>query len=160
VDQDEQRNSAEWVFWWSLVYGANLVLPLPLSLAVCGKGGQVGVMFGAGLVWAVGLIVCLRPGRLRGVLLRGASVVAWTQFCPVLQIGAGLLALWTGDEVARSLNLQVEGPVAEVGFFLVTLLTAQPLLLAAFVFGGGHRLLFDDPDGGDDPPGDEPATSP
>ena len=77
-------------------------------------------------------------------------MVAMCQPCPVLQIGSGILAVFSSSQLF-GLSLSGRGP-AELGAFVVTLLTAMPLLLTSFVVGGGHRLILGtEDDSGADP---------
>jgi hypothetical protein len=113
------------------------------------------MLFAVGLCWVVGLVACVRFPRLSSVLITGGTIVAFTQFFPVLQVLAGALAIATFKRLTGDGLTPGTGPVAG---FVITLWTAFPLLLAAFVFGGGHRLIRSASlEGGDD---DEPTIGP
>jgi hypothetical protein len=132
---------------WTDVYVANVFLPLVIGGLVTSNGGSLGMLCAVLTIWAVGLVVCTRAARLGRVLFAGGKVVAVCQLFPVLQVVSACCAFWAWNAVGGTLNRG--GLMSEVGGFAVTLLTAQPLLLAAFVFGGGHRLLIEWRDDGD-----------
>jgi hypothetical protein len=137
ISREQWDRAAE----WTGLYAANLVIPLLIGRVATAYGGGLGMLSAVVAVWAAGLVVCARTVRLSGILFYGAGVVALCQMVPVLQIVAGYFALRAWSAVGGALD---EGGVkSEVGGFAVTLMTAQPLLLAAFVFGGGHRLLVE-----------------
>jgi hypothetical protein len=126
---------------WSGIYGLNLFVPLPLGLLVIRDGsGWIGMLFAVALCWATGLVVCTQFPRLYSVLSPGGVLIAFTQFFPVLQIIAGAVAIGTYEDLGGDNVLQTG--LQAIGGFVVTLWTAFPLLLAAFVLGGGFRLVL------------------
>jgi hypothetical protein len=92
--------------------------------------------------WAAGLFVCYRSRRAAEVLVRGGTRVAISQAFPVLQVGAGILAMSCWNQVTGYASFTAGGLRAEVSGFGVTLITGSMLFLTAAVFGGGLRLLF------------------
>src|SRR5262245_37971278 len=130
---------------WSGVFAANLVVPLFLGLQATRNGGATGMACAILVYWTGGLTICLRASRLGAVLIRGGGRVALCQFLLMPHLAAGLFAIWFWTDLIGQPPLPWGGPSAEVGGFVVTLVTALPLLVAAFFFGGGLRLLADPP---------------
>lgn len=134
---------------WARVYLANLIVPFLIALVLTHRheGGCFGALAAAGVVGATGFICCGWFPRLGGVLIRGARVLAFTQFFPILHLGSLTVAVLTWFE-AFGFRLSTVSSVREVAFFGVALLAALPLFFLAFVFGGGHGLVIamdDDP---------------
>jgi hypothetical protein len=130
---------------WTGVFAANLVVPLFLGLQETRNGGATGMACAVLICWAGGLVICVRGGRLGSVLIRGGGWVALSQFLLIPQVAAGMFSIWFWTDMIGQPPLFRGGPSAEVGGFVVTIVTALPLLIAAFFFGGGGRLLSDPP---------------
>ncbi|HJZ93852.1 MAG TPA: hypothetical protein VKE40_23465 [Gemmataceae bacterium] len=130
---------------WSGVFAANLVVPLFLGLQATSSGGATGMACAILVCWVAGLAFCVQGGRLGSVLIRGGRRVALCQFLLMPHIAAGFFALWFWTDMIDQPPLPKGGPWAEMGGFVVTLLTALPLVIAAILFGGGARLLSDPP---------------
>ncbi len=125
-----------WVAAWSLVFAMNLPFPLALGLAVTEGGGRIGMGLAAMMLWTAGLAAGSWSERLRAVMLSGGSLVALFQIIfPVLQVVAGVIGLQSWSGVAGVGGLEIRGPNAEFGGFLVTLTTGQLLVTAALVCG-------------------------
>jgi hypothetical protein len=150
---------AEWspAFEWSCVFAANLFVPLPLGLLITADGGWVGMIAAVLVCWVAGLVLCMRPGRLGRVLIVGGSLVACAQMFLIPHIVVGMLALWVCHSIAEAAQFPRTGLWAEVGGFAATLLTAQPLLLAALWLGGVRRLFSEPPAGAESPDYAEPT---
>lgn len=141
LDTDQTPGwSAERAALWTGVFFVNLPVPMLLGLVVTSnKGGATGMFAAVTAVFSAGLVLCGCFPRLGQVLIRGAGAVALLQTVPLLQVGAGVLAIaaweyafgWPDNSLAT-----------EATVFGMTLSTAMPLLLAALVFGGGHRLIL------------------
>lgn len=126
--------SLEWptLIAWPFVFGLNLIVPLIFAWDVTQEHGQWGMAVAvfAMLVsgWALG---CFRPVWLRRVVM-GGIFVAGTQFIPILQVVAGMVAL-----------LVVSGPISnEFMGCVVTLLVGGQLLAVAAGVGLVLSLLF------------------
>ena len=144
VEPEEPRCPAG---WWTAVYAANLVLPLTVGVPMTTKsaGGLVGMLAALVVVWLVGVGGCYHLPRAAEAVAVGGMYVAMLQFLPCLHVaalGVGLFG-WVG--VTGESPLRAPGWRSELGAFAVTLLTALFLLLVAWVFGGGPRLLFAPP---------------
>jgi hypothetical protein len=85
---------------------------------------------------SAGLVLCQRPGRFRLALVIGATAVGLSQVVPVLHIVAGVVAIETWEFASgANVNVTTGRGLSEVGGFAVTVMTAQPLILAALLFG-------------------------
>jgi hypothetical protein len=126
---------------WSCVLFLNLLIPVLLGLDATSTNGAAGMMAGIAVCWLVGLAVCVVAPRWEAVFFQGGLVVAASQFFPILQFAAGIFGLWAWESIAPDVRLHSDGLSGLVAGFAVTLLTAQPLLIAAWLFGGGIRML-------------------
>ena len=126
------------------MYAVNLFLPLTAGVWITtGKGGGLIGMLAAVVVgWLVGIGGCYQLPRTTEAVTVGGMYVAMFQLLPVLHLAAGTLAVVAWDQVVGGSPFEPPGWRAEVGGFVVTLLTALPLMLIAWVFGRGPRLLF------------------
>lgn len=140
IEPEEPRSLA----WrWTLVYVLNLLLPLPLGLWLTfERGGMIGMLAAVLVCWLVGVGGCYQLPRATRAVTDGAIVVGMFQVFPVchLPVGAAAVIMWEG--VAGYPTLRASGWREELGGFVVTLLTALPLLLGAWALGGGPGLLF------------------
>jgi hypothetical protein len=128
-----------WAVAWTLVYGANLFVPLMFGMSATAGGGWVGMGVAVVAIWSAGLVACQRPGRLRMALVIGATAVGLSQVVPFLHIISGMIAIGTWEKVSGDIvgvDIGGDGPgLSESGGFAVTVMTAQPLILIALVFG-------------------------
>lgn len=132
--------SSERAALWTAVFFLNLPVPMFLGLFVTSnRGGGFGMLVAVVAVWVTVLVLCGSSPRVGQVVIRGATVVAWSQLLPVLQVGAGVLAIRTWESAFGRSGTGSHPEVAGLG---ITLLTAMPLLFAALVVGGGHRLVL------------------
>jgi len=138
----ERVTRLQWAFVWSGVVALNLPLPLLLGLTLIPNGGTGGIVAGILVYWAAGLALGLLMPRLGSALGGGGLVVAALQPIFVLHFAAGAFGMSVWHHLRSGSTIGHPGLWAEADGFAVTLLTGQPLLLAAWVFGGGVRLLF------------------
>jgi hypothetical protein len=105
------------------------------------RGGQEGMFAAVLLYWCIGFGVCFMSLRIARVLVLGAFYLAWSQIFPILQVLAGFLAAVSWHEITGGPWPAQSGWQAEVSGFMITLLTANLLGIAAFCFGKGWTLL-------------------
>lgn len=149
-----QRFAWDWVGGWTLVFVANLPVPLLASWGAVQQGSGVGLFGGVVMLYLLGAAVCGLRWRVGRSLVWGGAVVALTQFFPFLQVGSGILAVmvWDGITGASSFagGIDPEGPDerglvrANFGVCAVVFLTAQPLLVVALLVGAGLRAMRGD----------------
>jgi hypothetical protein len=135
----------QWALAWTGVLALNLPLPLLLAVTLTNQGGAYGIAAGILVYWAAGLTLGLLLPRLGEVLTRGGIVVAALQPLFALHFAAGAFGMAVWHWMRSGPTFGQPGLWAEIDGFAVTLLTGQPLLLAAWLFGGGVRLLFNRP---------------
>ena len=124
---------------WTAVFAANLPLPGLLGwIYTSYYGGTVGMLAAVVLLYAVGLALCVRTDGLGPVLIRGGTWVALGHIFPIMQLGAGVAALWLFDRawMPERRTAEMEGKA-----FAVTVVTGMILAAATFVLGGGYFLL-------------------
>lgn len=141
----EPVTRVQWALVWSGVLALNLPLPLLLGLTLTSRGGTGGIVAGILVYWAAGLALGLFLPRLGEALTRGAFVVAALQPMFFLHFAAGAFGMWAWHQVRSGPPFGQPGLSAEADGMAVTLLTGQPLLLAAWLAGGGVKLLFTAP---------------
>jgi hypothetical protein len=123
---------------WSVVYVLNLIIPGFFGSIVCRDGGNLGMVLGVvafyvAVTWAV-----MRWPRFARWATLGGTAVALTQFAPLIQFWSGSLALWLWGGLIGATRLKLgDGVIAEVGGFVVTVLTGQPLFMVAILLGAG-----------------------
>jgi hypothetical protein len=143
---------------WTGVFLVNLIVPSLLGLMwVSRGGGAAGAMVATTGVWAAGLVLCGRSARVGDVLIRGGFAVAVCQIVPIIHLICGIAAMVTWESFVGPSWPYEERAAVEASGFAVALLTAMPLLFAAVVCGGGHRLILETDADGDEPaePSDE-----
>lgn len=135
---------------WAIVLGINLPVPTFFGVIILREmnGGLIGMGFGILLVWAIGLPVCAYGKWAFDALFTGGIFLALTQFIPLVQIAAGVMAgvvleLATGDSLTTV--AKHDRIFLEVRGLALTLLTAQPLVGFAFLGGLIFNWLFRDP---------------
>ena len=140
VEPEEPRSLA----WrWSGVFALNLLLPVPLGVWFTHEaGGMIGMLAAVLVCWLVGVAACYQLPRATRATTDGAIFVAMFQFFPICHVPLGVAALLAWGAVAGPAAPQSPGWQAELGGFGATVLTALPLVLMAWLLGGGPRLLF------------------
>jgi hypothetical protein len=109
---------------WTLVFIANLVVPIPLGLKFTEDGGRFGMAVAVVAWWAAGLAICLRRAAWGRLLISGGIVVGFSQFLAVPQVAAGFAALRFWSRVGNMAG-DISG---EMDGFAVTALTGGQLI--------------------------------
>ncbi|MBW3600364.1 MAG: hypothetical protein KY475_24250 [Planctomycetes bacterium] len=119
---------------WPVVFGLNIIIPAWFGWAVTGEHGRIGLCLASALFLASGWVLCyVRPAITRRLIL-GALVFAPSQFIPVVQIVAGIIAFI----IAGALGLtgpDNDEPTGEFGGFVITFIVGGILLMFAGVIG-------------------------
>jgi hypothetical protein len=117
-----------WAKSWTIVFVANLIVPLFFGLAETRYAGQFGMFCAVAVFWLLGLLASAWSDSVARVLLAGGSLVGFSQFVLVLHIYIGEAALhfWLGHD---------RWQMSEWDGFVVTALTGGALLAIAGVFG-------------------------
>lgn len=125
---------------WSLVFVANLPVPLLCGLALTGWGGRLGMLAAIGVLYIGGWESCRSYRRLASVIIAGGTLVALAQGYPLGHICAGTISIG----ISRGLKLVSYGEniSGALGGCVVTLLTGEILLAAALVAGMMIALLY------------------
>lgn len=127
---------------WSFILAFNLPLPFMLGLSVASTAGSIGICVAVLVCWGIGLLVSLASPRVESVLFHGGLAVAVVQFLFIPHMAAGLFGILVWEQIVGKPKLRDEDWSGGIAGFAITLLTAQPLLLAAWLFGGGLRVFF------------------
>ena len=120
---------------WSLVYIANLVVPLYLGTAVTDGSGRVGMAIGVVVVFAIGCRVCVMSRWSVLTVVYGGWIVAISQFMPCLQSFAGMMGVGTATALGLATNPRGDHVNSGAGGIVATLVTGFLLLLAATIAG-------------------------
>ena len=127
-----------WGWSWTFAFVANLPLPGAFGWQFTAhNGGVVGMVLAVAVLYAVGLGLCATGPALREVIVSGAVCTTALQLILLPHVVAGAVALFAFNQVWRP----TDWFGAEVRGFAVTMLTAVPIGLLAFLAGGGPRLL-------------------
>ncbi len=120
---------------WPIVFGLNMIVPLLFGLAITYEHGRIGLCAASGLLLAAGWLLCYASPPAARRLILGSAVLAFTQFLPIIQIFAGMIAI----SVVGSDPLFEEGPdVTELAGFAMTFIVGTILLALA----GGLGVLL------------------
>src|SRR4051812_20466042 len=79
--------------WWSGIFAVNLIMPLLFALSFVAGMAWIGVFLAVAAYWLAGMRVCRDRPRMAKSLVIGGGLVGLSQLCPILHIGAGVLAL-------------------------------------------------------------------
>jgi hypothetical protein len=122
--------TAKWSRIWTIVFVANLIVPLCLGLLMTYSGGRVGMFTGIVALWIVGQFVVAWSEKLAVVLISGAIPIFFLQFLlgPHMLLGGAVLDFWMGNSYLQVQLSQLDG-------FVVTALTGGALIATAIVFG-------------------------
>lgn len=133
-----------WMIAWTVVYGANLIVPLMFALGTVQGSGTLGMVLAMFVMWLVSLMICARARPVRSWLMAGGIAVAISQFMPILQIMAGMMGVGLAsllvrgpaeagdDDLVRGLG--AVGTSFPLGL-LATLLTGAALMVASLAIG-------------------------
>lgn len=148
-DTPSQRFAWDWAGWWTLVFLANLPVPLLFSWGVVRNGCGYGLFGAVAMLFLLGATACGLRWRVGRSLCWGGAVVAATQCLPLLQIYAGYFAITLWDEISgvssfsESITAQGGGGWelmrANFGVCAVVFLTALPFMFLAILLGAGIR---------------------
>jgi hypothetical protein len=108
-----------------------------------GLGGQLGIILAMGLCLLLGILASIYKPLFAMIATRGGFLVALTQFFPVLQLLAGVIAIETirktGIIPGETLD---RGELGLVNAFLVTVATGSILIGISCLFGLLLRLVY------------------
>jgi hypothetical protein len=117
---------------WSCVLVVNLVMPLRFAGVVTRGLAWYGVGLAIATCWLAGMVACRKAPRIALSLVFGGVAVALSQFWPMLQFCAGILALQFCPMNSTGDPGHLTGVFAG---FLATTITAACLLAVAFLIG-------------------------
>ncbi len=148
ADSSESRSTKRSIAGWAIVFLLNLPIPVFLgSSVVSGIGGYVGMAVGCCLWWGLGIRLCFgaQVRHVRATTV-GGLLVALSQFYPMLQLFAGMFAIFIVNLVVVDMGggpgrLAMQNPLADFAISTtLTLLTGAILIAVALT--GGHLLLL------------------
>ena len=128
---------------WTVVLLCNSVVPLLIGWTEAQQGqGQFGIILAMGLCLVLGYVACIYIPLFALIATRGGFLVALTQFFPVLQLIAGMIAIdtirKTGIIPGQTLD---RGSLGLFDAFLVTVATGSILIGISVLFGMLLRLV-------------------
>lgn len=117
---------------WSVVFVANLIMPLQFASLIVHQRAWIGVSLAVAAYWRAGLYACRKNRSMSLSLIIGGGLVALSQVYPLLHILAGSIALH-----ANSVSLEVgsDSLTGAVSGFLATAITGGILLTVATLVG-------------------------
>lgn len=143
MNQVEQQPAS--VAAWVLVYSLNLPVPFFFGIVVTDGTGKFGMVLAVVVLLAAGVFATRRYPRTLTAISIGGLVTALSQFYPMLQMFAGMAALF----VTEALSLSDSGAVGAGGFenvgtvlggFCATCITAFIEIIVAAMVGGLVQL--------------------
>ncbi|PAY18545.1 hypothetical protein CKO51_15745 [Rhodopirellula sp. SM50] len=142
VANRRSRNSSLMVAW-PVALGVNLIVPMLFGAEMLGKSGWSGVVIAITMFLLVGWWLCATWPRVAKRLVTGASIVALSQFVPLLQIVAGLVALGVAEAMGQASGADFDqNPFqikTELGGWIVTVVTGCIMAAASMTIG---TLIF------------------
>jgi hypothetical protein len=123
---------------WPVVFGLNMIVPLAFGWDLARDHGRMGVCIAALFLLVAGWILCLRQRSIARKLILGATVTALSQFFPVFQFLAGIVAFAIAVSLGVAADGSDDGPIeitSELGGFVVTVLVGGMLLIGAAITG-------------------------
>lgn len=128
---------------WALVFILNLIVPLFFGWQETQKSGRAGMFVGilALMIFSSRANSASRPLERAWVL--GGSLIAMTQFWPILAMFSGLFALGLTAHVGWAAGPHVPEVTCEAGGLLATLITGGLLMTVSFSVGMFLLLIFD-----------------
>lgn len=132
--QQDARDSVDRFLAWPAVVVANAIIPLIIALRHT-TGGRWGIVLGIAFFCISGSLAIKRFPKLWPIMVWGGMATALTQFCPVIQMVAGMLAL---DLIAKGHFATEEFAttvLTEMGGFLATAFTGALILILPMVLG-------------------------
>ena len=125
---------------WTLVFVANLLVPLMLGWSTTRNHGRVAMFVAIVMLWFVGDNAGKKGRTLGSGLLVGGVVVGLSQIYPFLQLIAGLIALTVAKQLGQA-NEEFD-VTSELGGFIATTVTGGLLMAAALIIYGFSYLFF------------------
>ncbi|MFO0936576.1 MAG: hypothetical protein U0798_08705 [Gemmataceae bacterium] len=123
-----------WVLNWTFIFLCNLPAPIIFGLSSATGSGQVGMLIAIPVLWFLGIIFVMFPGRFRVAFCTGGVVNAFAQFLPIIPGLSGLLSLASLGLLTRNDYLNSSIDSFHVGF-AATVLTGQGIALACVILG-------------------------
>ena len=129
---------------WTLVFLANLRVPLLFGWGLTDWGGRIGMFAAIGPLYLVGRESCARVRGMNSVIIWGGMLVALSQVYPMVHVFAGGFAFRTAGNLGLMTNeWDVDGALAGC---IVTLLTGVVLFAIAAVAGLSYPIAKMMPD--------------
>lgn len=144
-----------WAVLWTLVFVANLPVPVLCAGMFVAPDGWFGLCGGLAVLFWVGFALCLFRFRVGRSLVWGGGIIALSQMFPVLQLFCGAFGLGMWETIGGQRLLRDEdfhGPEPgwqgdqNIAALTVVFFTAHPLLVIAVLIGAFARWV-----GGDRP---------
>ena len=125
-----------WSSAWLVTFASNLVVPVLFGCMLTKLSGCCGMALATSLAWWTGHRLFKKTEEAAKCLVIGGIVVAVTQVCPFLHIYAGSAAVNVWAHVGGpSASGKTGIPLSAIGAFLVTVMTATQLMVAAAMIG-------------------------
>ena len=104
------RFAWDWAGWWTLVFAANMPVPVFLGLMAVGSdGGAWGLFGGLVVLYWIGFALCLFRFRVGRSLVLGGVIVALSQLVPIMHVFCGSFGLTMWDEIGGQSFFSDEG---------------------------------------------------
>lgn len=146
------RFDPKWACYWTVVFSANLPMPVLFAAQTVAESSQLGVLAGFAVVYWVGLVLCGFRFRVGRSLVVGGAILIPLQLFPIPQAVLTLIAdltwEWAGGRQIISVPVAYENGASvtenSLGAFWIVLFAAWGMSLLAIFFGAGARNLAGD----------------
>jgi hypothetical protein len=137
MDDHDDRSGWSWFGGWTLLYAANLIVPLMFGSSITADGGRAGMWLVVATLWAAGFAAGYRWGEMRRALAVGGILAALTQIYPLPHMFAGLLALAAWRRLAGEAPNEYPHDTlhSDLGGFAVTLMSGGLAMVFAIMVG-------------------------
>ena len=122
-------------FAWFCMFVINLPVPLYFGFGVTSEVGRIGMPLGIAAVYLCGVWSCTAAPRIMYRLNIGSSVVAVSQFLPMLHVIVGIMALSICQSVFGGQQGTTGDMTGIAEITSATILTGIGLIIPSVVFG-------------------------
>jgi hypothetical protein len=119
---------------WPLVFLANLPVPVRFGWGVTDWGGRIGMIAAIGVLYVLGRESMRRVPGLDAMIIWGGTLIALSQFYPVIHILAGVVGIRAAF-LLRLVTTEWPGEAGMLAGCIITLLTGGILMAIAVVAG-------------------------
>ncbi|WP_149497880.1 hypothetical protein [Roseiconus lacunae] len=132
LEEQALRTRRTCLVTWTVILPLNMIVPALMAVNLVSWSGTGGILAAVTILYGLGLWCCVAlPGLAVRVLL-GGSIVAFSQFFPIIQVFAGVIAL---ELAGIPFDDDYSKPIGPLQSFLITTTVASILLGISLLIG-------------------------